>query len=141
MSVLGKIVSAIFGHANAAPAPAPSAPATPVAPWLFSTVCSLPHAKGVVYAGRRARRPRQCRGDPYETRGEQQREARLAKVNRRPDETSQSRLEPYGAKGACRGASFYRRQERFRDHERLAAQTSDAEAAENGGKVPDELRK
>ncbi len=32
MSVLGKIVSAIFGHANAAPAPAPSAPAAPVAP-------------------------------------------------------------------------------------------------------------
>ena len=32
MSVLGKIVSAIFGHANAAPAPAPSAPAAPAAP-------------------------------------------------------------------------------------------------------------
>jgi hypothetical protein len=32
MSVLGKIVSAIFGHASAAPAPGPSTPAAPAAP-------------------------------------------------------------------------------------------------------------
>jgi hypothetical protein len=31
MSVLGKIVSAIFGHASAAPAPGPSTPAAPAA--------------------------------------------------------------------------------------------------------------
>ena len=32
MSVLGKIVSAILGHADAAPAPGPSTPAAPAAP-------------------------------------------------------------------------------------------------------------
>jgi Domain of unknown function (DUF3597) len=32
MSVLGKIVSAIFGQASAAPAPGPSTPAAPAAP-------------------------------------------------------------------------------------------------------------
>jgi hypothetical protein len=37
MSVLGKIVSAIFGLAGAAPAPGPSTPAAPVAPTASAT--------------------------------------------------------------------------------------------------------
>ena len=37
MSVLGKIVSAIFGHANAAPASGPSARAAPAAPTASAT--------------------------------------------------------------------------------------------------------
>ena len=122
MSVLGKIVSAIFGHASAAPAPGPSTPAAPAAP----TASAAPKASSA---------PAGASAAPVDVAAIL---TKLAASNKERLDWKKSIVDLMKLLGL--DLSLAARKELadelhytgdkndFRDHEHLAAQTSDAEA-------------
>ena len=117
MSIFGKIMSSIFGKANAAGA-APAAPASGAKP-SSSTAAAAP-AGSITEVD--------VAGVLTKLAGGEEGEARLANVDRRSDETARSRQQPIGAQGACAGAALLRRHERLGVDECVAAQAGHAEA-------------
>ena len=107
MSVLGRIISAIFGHAGAAPAPAPAAPGAASHP---AASAPAPHP------------PR--RRSPAATVDVAAILTKLAASNKEKLDWQKSIVdlmkllnldfEPHGAQGAGRRTALYRRQEQFR---------------------------
>ena len=124
MSILGRIVSSIFGHASAAPASgtsaAPGSPAKPAASAPSSSAAPVSTAKP---------------GTPVDVTSilDKLAASNKEKLDWRHSIVDLMKLlnldfEPCGPQGARRGASFYRRQERFGVDEYLAPQAGHGEA-------------
>jgi hypothetical protein len=135
MSVLGKIVSAIFGHASAAPAPGPSTPAAPAA----TTASAAPKASSA---------PAGASAAPVDVAAIL---TKLAASNKERLDWKQSIVDLMKLLGL--DSSLAARKE-LADELHYTGDKNDSatmniwlhkqvmlKLAENGGKVPDELRK